>query len=55
MKKRNITVYLVKMLERRSVDLLVLCVTFLKKLSIYRVGGCRLTPVLFAPGFSARS
>ena len=36
MKKRNITVYLVKMLERRSVDLLVLCVTFLKKLSIYR-------------------
>ena len=36
MKKRNIVVYLVKMLERRSVDLLVLCVTFLKKLSIYR-------------------
>lgn len=36
MKKRNITVYLVKMLERRSVDLLVLCVTFIKKLSIYR-------------------
>ena len=35
MKKRNIVTYLCKMLERRSVDLLVLCVTFLKKLSIY--------------------
>ena len=36
MKKRNISAYLCKMLERRSVDLLVLSVTFLKKLSIYR-------------------
>ena len=36
MKKRNISVYLCKALERRSVDLLVLCVTFLKKLSMYR-------------------
>ena len=36
MKKRNISVYLCKALERRSVDLLVLCVTFLKKLSVYR-------------------
>ncbi|GAQ89168.1 Kinesin associated protein KAP [Klebsormidium nitens] len=36
MKKRNITSYLVKMLERRSVDLLILAVVFLKKLSIFR-------------------
>ena len=36
MKKRNVSVYLCKMLERRSVDLLVLSVTFLKKLSVYR-------------------
>ena len=34
MKKRNISAYLCKMLERQSVDLLVLSVTFLKKLSI---------------------
>ena len=38
-------VYLVRMLDRRNVDLLVLCVTFLKKLSIYKVWvGVSLTP-----------
>eukprot|EP00232_Nephroselmis_pyriformis_P016886 CAMPEP_0182884136 /NCGR_PEP_ID=MMETSP0034_2-20130328/18803_1 /TAXON_ID=156128 /ORGANISM="Nephroselmis pyriformis, Strain CCMP717" /LENGTH=702 /DNA_ID=CAMNT_0025017309 /DNA_START=48 /DNA_END=2152 /DNA_ORIENTATION=+ len=36
MKKKNVTVYLVKMLERNNVELLILCVTFLKKLSIYK-------------------
>jgi len=36
MKKRNITVYLCKMLERKNVDLLILATTFLKKLSIYK-------------------
>mmetsp|Transcript_31985 Transcript_31985/g.38691 ORF Transcript_31985/g.38691 Transcript_31985/m.38691 type:complete len:802 (+) Transcript_31985:194-2599(+) len=36
MKKRNIVVYLVKVLDRRNVELLILSVTFLKKLSIYK-------------------
>jgi DUF1009 family protein len=36
MKKKNVTVYLVKMLDRANVELLILAVTFLKKLSIYR-------------------
>jgi Kinesin-associated protein (KAP) len=42
MKKKNITVYLVKMLDRSNVELLILATTFLKKLSIYKVtpGGC---------------
>lgn len=36
MKKKNIVVYLVKMLDRHNVELLILSVTFLKKLSIYK-------------------
>ncbi|EFJ41855.1 hypothetical protein VOLCADRAFT_77409 [Volvox carteri f. nagariensis] len=36
MKKKNIVVYLVKMLERSNVELLILATTFLKKLSIYK-------------------
>mmetsp|Transcript_18523 Transcript_18523/g.35810 ORF Transcript_18523/g.35810 Transcript_18523/m.35810 type:complete len:776 (-) Transcript_18523:393-2720(-) len=36
MKKRNIVVYLVKVLDRRNVELLILATTFLKKLSIYK-------------------
>jgi hypothetical protein len=36
MKKKNIVVYLVKMLERSNVELLILGSTFLKKLSIYK-------------------
>lgn len=36
MKKKNIVVYLVKMLERSNVELLILGTTFLKKLSIYK-------------------
>mmetsp|Transcript_18844 Transcript_18844/g.45016 ORF Transcript_18844/g.45016 Transcript_18844/m.45016 type:complete len:791 (+) Transcript_18844:200-2572(+) len=36
MKKKNIVVYLVKMLDRANVELLILVVAFLKKLSIYR-------------------
>jgi len=36
MKKKNVTVYLVKMLDRANVELLILAVTFLKKLSIYK-------------------
>lgn len=36
MKKKNIVVYLVKMLDRHNVELLILAVTFLKKLSIYK-------------------
>lgn len=36
MKKRNIVGYLSAMLSRDNVDLLVLVVTFLKKLSIYK-------------------
>eukprot|EP00798_Chlamydomonas_sp_ICE-L_P013630 gene13630-19508_t len=36
MKKKNIAVFLVKMLERSNVELLILSTTFLKKLSIYR-------------------
>ena len=36
MKKRNIGAYLCRVLERRSVDLLVLATTFLKKLSVTR-------------------
>ncbi|GBG72063.1 hypothetical protein CBR_g10998 [Chara braunii] len=36
MKKRNIVVYLSKMLTRRSIELLILVTTFLKKLSIYQ-------------------
>eukprot|EP00899_Mesostigma_viride_P023928 jgi/Mesvir1/471/Mv11346-RA.1 len=34
-KKKNIVVFLVSMLDRRSVELLILVCTFLKKLSIY--------------------
>lgn len=34
--EQNIVVYLVKMLERSNVELLILCITFLKKLSIYQ-------------------
>jgi hypothetical protein len=33
---QNIVVYLVKMLDRSNVELLILAVTFLKKLSIYK-------------------
>lgn len=36
MKKKNIVVYLVKMLDRSNVELLILATTFLKKLSIYK-------------------
>ena len=36
MKKKNIVVYLVKMLDRSNVELLILGTTFLKKLSIYK-------------------
>jgi len=36
MKKKNIVVYLVKMLDRSNVELLILAITFLKKLSIYK-------------------
>mmetsp|Transcript_8017 Transcript_8017/g.22989 ORF Transcript_8017/g.22989 Transcript_8017/m.22989 type:complete len:794 (-) Transcript_8017:446-2827(-) len=36
MKKKNVTVYLVKMLDRANVELLILVMTFLKKLSIYK-------------------
>jgi hypothetical protein len=35
-KKRNVVAYLAKVLERRNVELLILSVTFLKKLSIYK-------------------
>ena len=40
MKKRNIVLYLCKMLERKNVELLILSVTFLKKLSIFQVMTC---------------
>lgn len=33
---QNIVVYLVKMLDRSNVELLILAITFLKKLSIYK-------------------
>jgi len=36
MKKKNVVVYLVKMLDRSNVELLILGTTFLKKLSIYK-------------------
>lgn len=36
MKKKNVVVYLVKMLDRSNVELLILATTFLKKLSIYK-------------------
>ncbi|KAK3239306.1 Adenylyl-sulfate kinase (APS kinase) [Cymbomonas tetramitiformis] len=36
MKKRNIVLYLVSVLDRKNVELLILAVTFLKKLSIYK-------------------
>ncbi len=36
MKKKNIVVYLVKMLDRSNIELLILATTFLKKLSIYK-------------------
>ena len=36
MRKRSIVTYLSSMLTRNNVDLLILCVTFLKKLSIYK-------------------
>uniref|UniRef100_A0A7S0RCX9 Kinesin-associated protein n=1 Tax=Chlamydomonas leiostraca TaxID=1034604 RepID=A0A7S0RCX9_9CHLO len=36
MKKKNIVVYLVKMLDRSNVELLILATTFLKKMSIYK-------------------
>lgn len=36
MKKRGIVVYLIKLLERRHVDLLTLAVMFLKKLSVFK-------------------
>lgn len=36
MKKKNIVAHLVKMLDRSNVELLILAVTFLKKLSIYK-------------------
>ena len=36
MKKRNIVAYLAKALDRQNVELLILAVTFLKKLSVFR-------------------
>ncbi|GLC39950.1 Adenylyl-sulfate kinase (APS kinase), partial [Pleodorina starrii] len=51
MKKKNIVVYLVKMLERSNVELLILATTFLKKLSIYKenketMSGCKIVEKL---------
>jgi hypothetical protein len=36
MKKKNIVPHLIRMLERSNVELLILAMTFLKKLSIYK-------------------
>lgn len=36
MRKRNISGMLIKLLDRNTVDLLIVCVKFLKKLSVFR-------------------
>jgi Kinesin-associated protein (KAP) len=49
MKKKNIVQHLLCMMDRSNVELLILAVTFLKKLSIYRENKEQMVKVLGCP------